>query len=285
MAGRGGRGGDTRTMAWVFDLDGVIWLGAEPIPGAAAAVNEVVRRGEPVVFVTNNSFGRRDDVEDKLARQGIEAHGAVVTSAMAVASLVDASQRVLFCGGPGLGEELGRRRADVVDAATLVASVSPVRPDGVVDAVTAAGPFDAVVVGYHRDFDYHRMTAAAWAVRQGARLLASNDDATYPTPWGPIPGGGSILAGIATAAGVAPVVAGKPHDPIADLVRERLGPHGIVVGDRPDTDGRFAEALGYRFGLVLSGVTSAADLPVLPTPDLVAADLAALVRDTADGGR
>ncbi|MCD9623144.1 HAD-IIA family hydrolase [Rhabdothermincola salaria] len=272
-------------MAWVFDLDGVIWLGAEPIPGAAEAVTEVVRSGAGVAFVTNNSFGRRVDVEDKLARQGIEAHGSVVTSAMAVASLVAPAERVLACGGPGLREELAGRGADVVDAATLVASVARPGPKGVIEAVTATGPFDAVVVGYHRDFDYHRMTAAAWAVRGGARLLASNDDATYPTPDGPIPGGGSILAGIATAAGVAPVVAGKPHDPIADLVRHRLGPDGIVVGDRPDTDGWFARTLGYRFGLVLSGVTTAADLPVRPTPDHVAADLAALVRDISDAER
>ncbi len=137
--------------------------------------------------------------------------------------------------------------------------------------------FAAVVVGFHRDFDYERMRVASAAVRNGARLIATNDDATYPTPDGPIPGGGSILASIVTAAGVAPVVAGKPYGPMVDLVRARVGPTGIGVGDRPDTDGRFARALGFDWGLVLSGVTRAVDLPVDPVPDLVAADLAALV--------
>jgi ribonucleotide monophosphatase NagD (HAD superfamily) len=76
---------------------------------------------------------------------------------------------------------------------------------------------------------------------------------------------------------VAPTVAGKPYGPMVDLVRSLAGADGIAVGDRADTDGRFARALGYRFGLVLTGVTSAADLPVDPEPDLVVADLAGLV--------
>ena len=132
-----------------------------------------------------------------------------------------------------------------------------------------------VVVGFHRDFDYGRLQAASAAVRGGARLLATNDDATYPTPEGLIPGGGAILAAVKTASGVEAEVAGKPYRPMADLLRARIGPKGVMVGDRPDTDGRFAVTLGYRFALVLTGVTAA--LPVEPEPDLVAADLATLV--------
>jgi 4-nitrophenyl phosphatase len=162
---------------------------------------------------------------------------------------------VLVCGGPGLVEAVEDRGARAV-------------PDG--DA-------DAVVVGFDPGFDHARMTAASTAVRRGARLLASNDDATYPTPAGLVPGGGAILASIEVATGVKAVVAGKPHPPICDLVRAHVGDTGIVVGDRPDTDGRFALALGFRFALVLSGVTAEADLPVTPEPDLVAADLERLV--------
>jgi 4-nitrophenyl phosphatase len=121
------------------------------------------------------------------------------------------------------------------------------------------------------------MRIAATAVRGGAHLIATNDDATYPTPDGPIPGGGSILASIERASGVRATVAGKPYGPMADTVRDRLGPTGVTVGDRPDTDGRFARAIGYRFALVLTGVTSAADLPVEPAPDEVGADLAEVV--------
>ena len=143
------------------------------------------------------------------------------------------------------------------------------------------GEADAVVVGWHRDFDYDGLTRAARAVMNGAQLIGTNDDATYPTPGGPIPGGGAILAAVATAAGVDPTIAGKPNAPIVELVRIRLGGQvdgSTVVGDRPSTDGRLAAALGVRFALVLSGVTKEGDLPVDPQPAEVAADLASLVR-------
>src|SRR5690606_34107004 len=121
--------------------------------------------------------------------------------------------------GPGVAEAVGDRGAEVVED----------------------GPCDAVIVGFTRDFDYELVRRSAAAVRAGARLLASNDDASYPTPAGLAPGAGALLAAVATAAGRGPdVVAGKPHEPMAALVRHRLGPEGIVVGDRADTDGRFA---------------------------------------------
>ena len=254
-------------MAWVLDLDGVVWLGATPIPGAAEAIARLRAAGERVAFVTNNSFGRRADVADKLSRHGIDPGDDIVTSAAVAAGLVRAGERALVCGGPGIVEELTLRGAEVVDASAPEA---------------AGGPFDVVVVGYHPTFDYHRMDTAAAAVRAGARLLATNDDATYPTDTGVKPGGGAILAGIVTASASTPQVAGKPHEAAAAVVRDRLGPEGIMVGDRPETDGRFAVALGYRFGLVLSGVTSEVDLPTDPPGDLVAADLATLVAGTLD---
>jgi HAD superfamily hydrolase (TIGR01450 family) len=241
-------------MALALDLDGVVWLGEAPIPGASDAVARLRAAGHDVVFCTNNSNQPVTAVEAKLARQGIPATGDVITSAMAAAALLEPGERVLVCAGPGAVEAIEGRGA------------IPVRE----------GPADAVLVGMHLDFDYDRLRAAAAAVHGGARLLATNDDATYPTPDGPIPGGGAILAAVATATGVTPVVAGKPYAPMADLVRSRLGPEGIMVGDRPETDGRFAVALGYRFALVLTGVTTSAE-GVQPTPDLVAADLAALV--------
>ena len=169
--------------------------------------------------------------------------------------MLEPGERVLVCGGPGVVEEVEARGASVVDGHGA----------------------DAVIVGYNPSFDYDQMRAAARAIRAGARLIATNDDATYPTPDGLIPGAGSILASIVTASGAAPIVAGKPFAPIVALVKEHVGSSGIVVGDRPDTDGRFARAMGFRFGLVLTGVTTKADLPVDPTPDVTADDLAALV--------
>ncbi len=242
-------------MTCVLDLDGVVWLGDQPIPGAAEAVVTLRAGGERVLFATNNSFARLAEQEAKLERFGIPAHGDVLTSAMAAARLVEAGERALVCGGPGIAEALEGRGA------------TPVRD----------GDADAVVVGFHRDFDYERLRVAVRAVQRGARLIATNDDATYPTPDGPIPGGGAIVAAVAYASGVRAVVAGKPHAPMADLVREAGGETGTVVGDRPETDGAFARTLGYRFALVLSGVTHETDLPVEPAPDTVAPSLAALV--------
>ena len=92
------------------------------------------------------------------------------------------------------------------------------------------------------------------------------------------PGAGAIVAARVAATGATPEVAGKPHRPICDVVLDRVGEGGIVVGDRPDTDGLFARALGWEFALVLTGVTSEADLPTDPEPDRVATDLASLVK-------
>lgn len=254
----------TLPMAWALDLDGVVWLADEPIPGSADAVARLRAAGAHVVFVTNFSWGRRSDIADKLARHGIEPGDDVVTSSMAAAAFVAPGERVLVVGGPGVIEAVESRDAEAIPAGSRQAGSAAV---------------DAVLVGLDPQFDYRMMTIAATAVRRGARLLATNDDATYPTATGPVPGGGAVLAAIATAAGVTPVVAGKPHEPIAALVRARCGATGVMVGDRPDTDGRFARTLGWEFALVLTGTVGVDDLPVDPAPERVAASLAALVDD------
>lgn len=248
-------GHHTSTGGWAIDLDGVLWLADEPIEGAAAAVASLRAARRRLAFVTNNSYGTRADVAAKLEAHGIDAGDDVVTSAMAAAALVQPGEDVLVCGGPGVVEAVESRRAHAVRDGTA----------------------DVVIVGYDPGFDYARMTAAAVAVWNGARLIATNDDATYPTPAGPVPGAGSILASVVTATGRQPVTAGKPFEPMAALVRAHLGHVDVVVGDRPDTDGRFATALGARFALVMTGVTTPDDLPVSPTPETVAASLAALV--------
>jgi 4-nitrophenyl phosphatase len=245
-------------VPYVLDLDGVVWLGEQPIPGAAGAIGALRASGERVVFVTNNSSPMVADQERKLERMGITATGDVVTSAMAAATLLEPGARVLVCAGRGVTEAVERRGAVAV-------------PDD-----TAS----AVVVGLKRDVDYDDLRLATRAILGGARFIATNDDRTYPTPDGPIPGSGALVAAISYATGVEPVVAGKPHAPMAALVTAEvgaLGGVGTVVGDRAETDGLFARRLGFRFALVLSGITTAADLPVEPAPDVVADDLATLV--------
>jgi 4-nitrophenyl phosphatase len=244
---------DTRFV--LCDLDGVVWLARVAIPGAAEAVADLRASGRRVVFVTNNSFSLIADQEAALAAIDIPAEGDVITSAQAAAFLVDPGETALVCGGPGVVEALTARRVTTVHE----------------------GDADAVVVGFHRDFDYERMRVASDAVRRGARLIATNDDATYPTPDGLIPGGGAIVASVSTAAGTAPVVAGKPHRPMADLARSRCGATfsgatAVMVGDRWSTDGLFATALGCPFALVRSGVTppgtDAGGAPALDVADL-----------------
>lgn len=243
-------------MTWALDLDGVVWLAETPIPGAAEAVARLRDRGERVVFLTNNSSPTVDDYVKKLAGMGIAADADdVLTSAQAAARLLEPGSTALLCAGPGVAEALEGQGVHMV----------------------REGQADAVVVGWHKDFDFARLAAATAAIHAGARLVGTNEDATYPTPEGQLPGGGALLAAVATAGGVTPMVAGKPHLPMADLVAERVGKVKVMVGDRPSTDGVFARRLEARFALVLSGVTSAAHLPVAPIPDVVAADLAALV--------
>ena len=240
---------------WVLDLDGVIWIGSDPIAGAADAVARLQAAGIEVLFVTNMSALTVADQEAKLASHGIDATGAVVTSAMAAAELVHPGESALVIGGPGINEAVETRGATVVDGAAA----------------------DAVVVGMEPNITYDDMWRAMTAVRDGARLIGTNHDPTYPTPEGLKPGGGTIVEAIAYASEVRPTYAGKPRQPVADLVRKRLGETGIMVGDRPDSDGLFAQELGYDFALVLTGVVSRDDLPVEPAPKLVADSLAALV--------
>lgn len=231
------------------DLDGVVWLSRRPIPGAVEAVAALRASGRRVVFVTNNSASTVRDNVDALERVGIPAVGDVFSSAQAGAHLVAAGERVLVVGGDGIHEAVRMRGAVPVAAS---------------EAVDRPGRFDAVIVGLDRRFDYGRLAAAATAVRAGARLIATNSDPTYPTPNGLRPGGGSIVAAVATASGVTPVVAGKPHPPMAGLIVEELASadgvfdpaSALMVGDRPDTDGLFARALECGFALVRSGVTS-----------------------------
>jgi 4-nitrophenyl phosphatase len=143
-----------------------------------------------------------------------------------------------------------------------------------------------VVVGWTRGFTFDGVAAAATAVRGGARLVGTNEDPTHPTPDGLLPGAGSILAAVATAAETVPEVAGKPHAPTAEAVKERVPPGElrVMVGDRPATDGALAAQLGIPFALVFSGVTPAGTGLEEAGAAAVAPDLLSLVRQVVGGG-
>lgn len=244
-------------MAWVLDLDGVVWLAGHAIAGSPEAITRLRRSGHRVLFLTNNSSLTLDQYVERLAGAGVEAApGDLVTSAQGAAWLLQPGSTAAVIGGPGILEALESRGVKVVDA--------------------AAKP-DAVVVGRTVDLRYDDLAAAATAIRHGARFVATNTDPTFPTPEGPAPGAGAIVAFIATVAGRPPEVAGKPHTAVADLVRAKVGVPAVMVGDRPDTDGAFAGAVGAPFALVLSGSTGPDEIPTDPPPAVVAPDLAGAV--------
>jgi 4-nitrophenyl phosphatase len=245
--------------AVVLDLDGVLWLGDEPLPGAADAVARFRAAGLAVGFMTNNSSLPVAGYVDKLGRLGIPADpDEVLTSALAAADLLAAElspgSKVLACSGPGVVEALEARGFEVVES----------------------GPAEAVVVGWHRTFDFDRLDRASAAIRAGARFVATNTDATYPAPDGLLPGNGSLVAAVATAAGRRPEVAGKPEAPTVAMVRARFGDHGVMAGDRPSTDGALAGALGWPFALVVSSATLSGDEPSDHAAAFVGPSLAAL---------
>ena len=254
--------------AIVLDLDGVMWLGSEPLPGAAEAVARFRSAGLAVGFMTNNSSLPVSGYVQKLARFGVDADPSeVLTSALAAADLLAADlppgAKVLACSGPGMVEALEARGFEVVEK----------------------GPAEAVVVGWHRTFNFERLDRASSAIRAGARFVATNLDATYPAPEGLLPGNGSLVAAVATAAGRQPEVAGKPEAPTVALVRARVGERGVSAGDRPSTDGALAAALDWPFALVVSAATLDGDEPTDHHAAIVGPSLAAIADDVIEALR
>ena len=227
----------------ICDLDGVVWSGSNLIEGSAQAITQIQQLGSSIWFVTNNSNRPASFYLNRLSEAGITHHGQIITSAQAAATLVNKGERVLICAGVG-----------VEQAVRDVGAIPIANSDG-----SAVDQIDAVIVGLHTEFDYYRLDRAARAVRDGARLIGTNSDVTFPTADGEAPGGGSILAAVEAASGVTAVLAGKPNQAMATAVKKSLGggfnpEHSVMIGDRYSTDGQFALQLGCRFIAVSSGV-------------------------------
>jgi HAD superfamily hydrolase (TIGR01457 family) len=247
-----------RYDCFLFDLDGVLYRGDEPIPEARGAVEAIRGAGRPIVFITNNSSRTPEDVATVLVGMGIDARPEeVMTSALATAEhLRDrVGERVFVVG------ELGVRKA-LTDAGLILL-------DGEPDAA------ELVVVGLDRSADYNRLKRACLLVERGASLVATNPDRTFPAPDGLWPGAGALLAVIVTATGSDAVVVGKPNAPLFEAARKLAGgAHPLVVGDRLDTDIAGAAVLGWASLLVLTGVSREEDLATSDVrPTYVARDL------------
>ena len=236
--------------AVLFDLDGTLYRGAEPVPGAVETVLRLQERGVLVRYVTNNATLTRGDFTAKLAVMGFPARPEEVASSAT--------------GTAAHMKETGLRSAYVVGMPGLVATL---RDEAGVETVNAGpdgvvGPdprrADAVVVGLCRTLTYDLLWGAMEAIHAGARFIATNPDATFPLEGGRLsPGAGSLVAAVRTCSGTEPFVVGKPKPFLIEtILRESsLKPNeALVVGDRLDTDIEAGRAAGCPTYLVLTGV-------------------------------
>lgn len=254
--------------AFILDLDGVVYLLDDPVPGAVRTVNALKEEGKKFVFLTNNSVATKEMYADKLAGLGVSIDpDQVVSSAQAV-------RRYIEMQGEGPG-----RSAFVIGERGLTRELEAAGLR-LVGADEARG-VDMVVVGWDRHFDFDKLKAAVIAIRNGARFIATNVDATYPTPEGLWPGAGSIVAAVATGAGEEPFVAGKPNPLIVELALERMDARAgetLLVGDRLDTDVEVGLRAGVDTLLVLTGVSKEKDIAETGvTPTHIRPALAALL--------
>ena len=257
-------------QVYVFDLDGVMYLGDTAIPYAADAVNRLLASGKRVYFLTNNSGKTRADYKQKLADvNGLDIpEASIFTSAYATALYLKqrgaAGRSVFVIGEPGLAAELSD--------AGLVAVTQP-------DSVDIHD-IDYVVVGIDRKFTYDKLRFAHAAIMRGhAQFIATNRDSTFPMETGEIPGGGARVAPRAPPPRREPGTIGQPGTPRVEGLRADAGvtaADSVMVGDRLDTDIAVGRRAGAFTVLVLTGVTppdKAHSAPPEWRPDRIIGDL------------
>jgi NagD protein len=250
---------------WLFDLDGTVYRGEVLVPGAAETIAALRADGRRVAFLSNKPLETRADYARKLTRLGVPAAAEdVINSSLVLArhlAMLDAGAPVFVIGEPPLIAELRAHGFEV-------------RPDSRVRWV---------VIAFDRTFDYAKLNTALQAVRQGARLIATNPDRTCPTEDGEIPDCAGMTAAVeAVTAARVEIVVGKPSPIILEVALARLGvppADAVMVGDRIETDIVMGKRLGLATVLVLSGVTRGDDPRVAEiAPDLVLPSIRDLIR-------
>ncbi|MBI4675585.1 MAG: HAD-IIA family hydrolase [Chloroflexi bacterium] len=248
--------------ALLIDMDGVLWVGNQTLPGVAAFFAFLQEHRIRYVLVSNNATRRADSIVERLRGAGIPAATQnVLTSA-------DATPRWMQQQLPDL------KRAFVIGETALVQALS----DAHIEIVRQDA--DAVVVGLDRHVNYEKLKRAALEIRRGAKFIATNTDRTLPTEEGLTPGAGSIVAALVAATDVAPLVIGKPARPMFQLALEITGTspqETAMLGDRLDTDIDGAAQVGLKTILVLTGVSTRAEAEKNHhKPDFIFDDLTAL---------
>lgn len=263
---------------FLVDLDGVVWLGREWVPGAAEALRELIDRGVEIVFVTNNSVKAPSDYAARLRDADIEVDddrvltGGVATAQLAV-ERIGRGGTAFVIGAPGFKETVAAMGLKLLGG-------------------EAAWSADAVVVSAHREFDYAELLTATRALQAGAALFATSRDPTMPMPEGGWPGTGAVLAAVETASGATATIGGKPEPPLFKLALDRLRcplsannagkeqrniGRVAMVGDRVSSDVVGGRRAGLATILVLSGATSREQAERAdPRPDHVVDSIASL---------
>ena len=249
----------------LIDLDGVVWVGREMVPGSIDALRSLLGASKEIVFVTNNPGKPASEYARRLGEVGVDVSTErIVTAGEATATLAAES------AGVGAG-------AFVIGAPAFHETVADA---GLKLLEGEAGPkADVVLVSGHRGFDYEELLTATLALQRGAALFATSHDPTLPMPGGAWPGTGAILAAVETASGATAAIGGKPEPHLFEMARERIAAAKRVamVGDRVSSDIEGGRRVGLETVLVLSGATSRKEAEDAdPAPDHVVEDLAAL---------
>ena len=237
---------------YLIDMDGVLMRGSEPIPGAADFIARLVEREAKFLILTNNSLYTPRDLQLRLRRSGLEVPvEAIYTSAMATAEFLQSQQpdgTAFVIGEAGLTTALHEYGYGLVDR-------DP----------------DYVVLGETTTYSFQRITHAVRLIRAGARFVATNRDTSGPGDGGIIPATGAIAALISSASGVEPYFVGKPNPLMVRTALNMIDAHSeesVMIGDNKDTDVVMGVESGLETILVLSGVTTLADVerhPYRPT--------------------
>ena len=248
--------------SWLMDMDGVLVREEHPIPGAAEFIATLRERGLPFLVLTNNSIYTRRDLSARLAASGLEVpEESIWTSALATADFLQ-SQRP--AGSAFVIGEAGLTTALHAAGYTL----------------TERDP-DYVVLGETRTYSFERIAQAIRLIVGGARFIATNPDATGPTPDGPLPATGSVAALISRATGVEPYFVGKPNPLMMRSALNAIDAHSettAMVGDRMDTVVVAGLEAGMFTVLVLTGSTQRDEADAFPyRPSLIVDSIADLV--------
>jgi len=247
-----------------MDMDGVLVHELAPLPGAGQFLRRLRELGRPFLLLTNNSIYTRRDLAASLRATGLEVEEeAIWTSALATARFLEGQR-------PG-------GTAFVVGESGLTTALYQAGY-----TLTERDP-DYVVLGETRTYSFERITQAIRLVADGARFIATNPDSTGPSPTGPLPATGSVAALITRATGVDPYFVGKPNPLMMRSALNALQAHSettAMIGDRMDTDIVAGLEAGMETILVLSGVTTRAEVEGFPyRPSQIVDSVADLIDD------